>query len=302
MDINQTLLKIRKKHDGPILSNIFYEMFVRSYINTYSRKFIQLASFRKCQLPPCKIFLLGCYNSGTTILRDILKSHPQITGMPREGVRFTDVFPDMQEGGWIRMAYQNRHYPACLFSSEECQRRLERDWGFWANKKSEFFLEKSITHSFRIPFLKETFPDAFFIGITRDGYCSTEGILRRAKPIDGAAKTLNNNTYPIELCAKQWVYINKAILASKEDSLKIKHIKFEDFVNYPHEILYQIFDFLGASTNYLSVKGNVVSVDKKNFEIKNPNPESRQRFPKNKINEFNAHAADIMHYFNYGLM
>jgi hypothetical protein len=235
-------------------------------------------------------------------LRDILKSHPDISGMPREGVKFTNVFPDMQEGGWIRMAYHNRNFPACFFSIDEAREILNRDWGFWADKGNEFFLEKSITHSFRIPFLKTVFPNACFIGITRDGYCSTEGILRRAKPLNDAAKALNSNMYPVELCAKQWVYINKSILRAQTDGVRIKHIKFEDFVSCPHKVLKDIFDFIGADTEYLSGKNNTVSILQKKFEIRNFNPESRMRFPASKVDEFNTHAGELMRYFGYKLM
>ena len=36
------------------------------------------------------IFITGCYNSGTTLLNQILSTHSRISGLPDEGVMLTD--------------------------------------------------------------------------------------------------------------------------------------------------------------------------------------------------------------------
>lgn len=282
--------------------NLFYEVFIRLYLIPGFRKVLSFICRKK--MPNDMVFLVGCYNSGTTILRDILKSHPNVGGMPREGVRFTDVFTDMQHGGWIRMAYHNRRLPSSFFSVDESREKLDRDWGFWAKRNETVFLEKSITHSFRLEFIKKVYPSAKFIAITRDGYCSSEGIMRRARPISHAEKALGQRGYPEDLCAEQWSYINEKLLDFSVNNDSCLHIRFEDFVLEPEETVKALFRHIGADENLVSMKKDVLYVVDKPFPIKNTNPESRRRFLKGQLNleAFNRIAGDTMSKFGYRLM
>ena len=294
--------KIKEKHHGGFFFNLFYEGFVRLYLIPFFRRALSFICGKK--IPNDMVFLVGCYNSGTTILRDILKSHPNVGGMPREGVRFTDVFTDMQHGGWVRMAYHNRHLPPSFFSVAESRSKLDKDWGFWAKRNETVFLEKSITHSFRLEFIKEIYPEAKFIAITRDGYCSSEGIMRRAKPVGHAEKVLGKSSYPEELCAEQWAYINEKLLAFSENNASCLHIRFEDFVLEPEETVKTLFRHIGVDEKLVSIKGDVLYVADKAFPIKNTNPGSRNRFLKSQLNldDFNRIAGETMSKFGYSLM
>ena len=49
------------------------------------------------------IFIIGCNNSGTTLLKSILTKHPLIAGFTREGVYLTDRLPFPEQFGWPRM-------------------------------------------------------------------------------------------------------------------------------------------------------------------------------------------------------
>lgn len=291
--------KIRNKHDGGFFYNIAYEIFVVLYLKRAFRVF--LSFFCRRTLPPQMVFLVGCYNSGTTIVRDIIRSHPEIGGMPREGVRFTDAFADMQYGGWIRMAYHNRQLPPSFFDTEKCRRKLGRDWGFWAKKQETCFLDKSITHSFRLPFLQDLFPSAKFVAITRDGYCSSEGVLRRAKPEGDAKALLGSDAYPVSLCAKQWSFINRKIDEFSKGNPDCYHFRFEDFVENPESTIRSIFEHIGVDGSIVSCENGVLSVGVKKFPIKNTNPESRDRFISrcNSLEDFDQSAADMMRAFGY---
>ena len=49
------------------------------------------------------VFLVGCYNSGTTLLAEILGKHPSISALPTEGHFITDQFVKDYEIGLPRM-------------------------------------------------------------------------------------------------------------------------------------------------------------------------------------------------------
>lgn len=290
--------KVKKKHRGGILYNLGYELYVRLYTKAIGRKVLNFF-LRRRELPENLVFLVGCYNSGTTILRDILRSHPDVSGMPREGVRFTDVFPDMQEGGWVRMAYANRHLEQASVDVLTARRKLSKDWGYWYSG-SGLFLEKSITHAYRVDFLREVFPAAKFIFLARDGYCSTEGVLRRAKPQGDAAKVVGSE-YSASLVAKQWVDINQKILKNK-DADGSYFLKFEDFIKRPEEKLSELFGFLDLDDSCLEASEGIVVLGGKKFHILDPNAASRKRFPRAQLREFNEVAGPMLGLLGYEVL
>ena len=56
------------------------------------------------ELQPQKwVFIVGCYNSGTTLLAEIFEKHPQLAVLPDEGVMLTDQLPRPEDYGWRRM-------------------------------------------------------------------------------------------------------------------------------------------------------------------------------------------------------
>lgn len=49
------------------------------------------------------LFLVGCYNSGTTLLAELLSRHPDISALPTEGHFITDQFVKDYDVGLPRM-------------------------------------------------------------------------------------------------------------------------------------------------------------------------------------------------------
>ena len=49
------------------------------------------------------VFLVGCYNSGTTLLAELLGQHPSISTLPTEGHFITDEFVKDYDIGLPRM-------------------------------------------------------------------------------------------------------------------------------------------------------------------------------------------------------
>ena len=229
--------------------------------------------------PSSWVFLCGCYNSGTTILREVLGAHPRIATLPREGVVFTDAFPDLEAGGWQRMWH--RH--AALASMHGVDpaataRRAIRDWSPWWARGADVFLEKSITHGSRMPFLQQAFPGARFIFVMRNGYCAAEGILRRARPSGAARDVLGQAAYPPAEAARQWVVANETYLSDRPELDNLLEVRYEDFAARPVEVLGQMLEFLGLDDAELTDLGDgELSMGRRRFAIRDQNAESLAR-------------------------
>ena len=108
------------------------------------------------------LFIVGCYNSGTTLLADLLGSHTLISRLPYEGVVMSDCLPRPEEFGWTRMwarCESQMQIPAESASrvSVRCQKQL----GFWHESSAKYYLEKSIARSPRNPDYRYYLGNAF---------------------------------------------------------------------------------------------------------------------------------------------
>lgn len=222
------------------------------------------------------LFLVGCYNSGTTILRRILESHPDIAGLPHEGVQMTDAFPDLETGGFPRMMFANRQMWDLPDEGAETRvTRAIRDWSPWWPSSAPVFLEKSIDHTTRIPWLDRHFPNAHFVAITRNGYCVCEGVRRRATP-QGAARQALGAEYPMPMIAAQWAAFD-ALLHDNLPVTRHYHLRYEDFMSEPVRHIDAILDFIGANPVPLQMEGNIVKVAGQSHELANQNAASLAR-------------------------
>lgn len=235
--------------------------------------------------PDSWVFITGCYNSGTTLLREVLGAHPEISCLPREGVRLTDSFPDLEQNGWMRMWHRNAHLSDLqAYDAETVAKVAKRDWSIWWHRNSKVFLEKSIVHGAWMPFLQKGFKNAKFIVVIRNGYCASEGIRRRAHPVGAAREVVGKDLYTFDQVGQQWVYANEKI---QTDKSKIEHyleIRYEDLVNEPEETIRAIFKFIGVSSEYVRLSGNDnIGVGKHSFQISNQNASSLGRLsPENR--------------------
>jgi len=232
----------------------------------------------------------------------LLGAHPDIATLPREGVRLTDQFPNLQAGGWIRMLSQNRDkWDMPRIGMPERVRRIKRDWApLWAPRAS-VFLEKSITHSVRMRWLEEAFDSPCFITIVRNGYCVCEGIHRRAAPQGGAARKIGDS-YSMGLLGEQWVAINDRIEA---DSRKVRHVHavtYEELTRNPLTVLGELFDHIGVERPEMTQEGDTLWIARKPFEIRNMNQQSLERLTSDQIAEASRFMGDKLHQYGYPVL
>ena len=179
------------------------------------------------------LFIVGCYNSGTTLLHRTLQVHPQIGSMPQEGQFLTDVFPAPRDLGLPRLwALQPDRFRLTEASTHVDAARLKRQWGARFNDPCRpVLLEKSPTNTARTRWLEQHFENAHFVGVIRDGHAVAEGIRRRAG-------------HGIRDAARQWRVCNEIML---KDFARLRHariIRYEDLVADPDTEIAGLFDFI----------------------------------------------------------
>lgn len=277
MALRTRILAFAERNRGALFRNAFRQMAVRLWIRF--RMWRVLGPLLPAREPETWVFMGGCYNSGTTILREMIGAHPEVASLPREGVEMTETFPDLESDGWIRMWFRNAK--AADLSDRDpvaLANRAKRDWSLWWRRGARVFLEKSIVHGAWMPVLDAGFPNARFIGVIRNGYCVCEGIRRRAHPVGEARATLGRDNYPIEEVGRQWHFANQILMRDRTSVEKYHEVRYEDFASDPISIIHEIFTFIGVDPNVAKIiDDGQVQIGARKFRITNRNAESIER-------------------------
>jgi len=190
-------------------------------------------------MPKHWIFVIGCYNSGTSLLEQLFHQHPLIAGLPGEGQFLTDALVTPKSVGvprlWAEKEYLFRFQPTQKVTEAQ---RVQADWLRQLDKQNTpFAIEKSPTNTARTLWLQHHFADPYFIHIVRNGYAVTLGIHKKVLTTFGDMPQL------LHKAANQW---KRSLEVVREDSPKLKHfmeIRYEDLV----EVTTQICRFLNIS-------------------------------------------------------
>lgn len=266
-----------KRNKGVVLRKAFDQAAVRLWVDFRLWKIF--GGVLRVREPKTWVFMGGCYNSGTTILREIIGSHPEVASLPREGVEMTDAFPDLEQNGWVRMWFRNAEV-ADLSDRDprKMAERAMRHWSIWWKRGADVFLEKSIVHGAWMPVLEKGFTNARFIGVIRNGYCVCEGIRRRAAPTGPAREVIGSETYPIQEVGKQWNFANEVLQRDKASVAQYHEIHYEAFAENPTEHIREIFRFIGVDDSLVSANDDgTVQVGERSFNIRNQNDASLAR-------------------------
>ena len=208
-------------------------LFLNESVRRTLRPFVRVPRNRQW------VFVIGCYNSGTTLLHDLIARSRGCASLPAEGVFGTDQLIAPEELGWPRLWWkvQDKMLEFGEGGAKDAE-ILKRDWCLWLDTKRPVFLEKSVSNVLRVTWLDKNFPGAHFVEIIRNGYAVAEGIRRRAGrgqyPLPSGL-----SSYPIEWCAQQWVSTLEAARAqlSEVDGSRVLTIRYEDLCKDPYQVL-----------------------------------------------------------------
>jgi hypothetical protein len=246
------------------------------------------------------VFIIGCYNSGTTLLEQVLSMHPATSSLQEEGVVLTDTLLRPEDFQWRRM------WQACeeqLKVSEveaaRLARRLQRHWSHFYDLKKPVLLEKSIANTLRMSFFNRHFEEVYFIHLVRNGYAVAEGIHRKAAIMEGNPRYSPQERYPLELCARQWARSLEVVAEEKNRVEHFLELSYEDFTENPDEALRQITSFIGVAPFQNSFQNKMFSVHGVQSSIRNMNGKSLRSLSPADIAEINKAAHPYLQQCGY---
>ncbi|MFQ6605989.1 MAG: sulfotransferase, partial [Fidelibacterota bacterium] len=176
------------------------------------------------------IFIAGLHRSGTTILGDLLKQHPAITGLENTGVSMNEgqlvqsVYPAaFRYGGPGKFGFAPEMHlteKSALFSNEN-RLKLFREWGQYLDLQQLIIVEKSPPNLIKTRFLQALFPSSLFVIIKRHPIAVTFATKNRWK-----------NSSVIDLFA-HWVKCHEIFQADKPYLTQVVEFKYSEFVQDP---------------------------------------------------------------------
>jgi len=249
------------------------------------------------------VFVVGCYNSGTSLLLQLLGQHPEISIID-EGVFWTNQLSTPEDFGWTRMWAQVADEVRLTESDKDCDSTLIRhDWAYLAKGSKPVVMEKSIVNSARMRWLQANFDNAYFISIVRNGYAVAEGIRRKVAKRGRGFPAQFEDTYPLDLCAQQWVVNNQII---DEDSRYIRQflpLRYENLCDNPIRVMKSAWDFLELTAPNSSYdEDREWNIHDQKSTIKNMNNSSFERLSIEEIKTIELVAQSMLNEYNYPLL
>jgi hypothetical protein len=243
------------------------------------------------------LFLVGCYNSGTTLLAELLARHPDISALPTEGHFITDQFIKDYEIGLPRMWAAREE----LFRLTEADVgpdpiRIKKEWGMRLDRSRPVLLEKSPPNTPRARWLQRHFAPAYFVSIVRNGYAVAEGITRKADP-----RHLRDS-WPIEQSAWQW---RRSIEVLEEDAPHLEHllwVTYEELVADPLATLNRIAAFVELPPFADFDPSSAFSIHERNDQVRDLNADSIAKLTPAQIGRVNEVAAETLARYGYPVL
>lgn len=186
------------------------------------------------------IFLAGHHRSGTSLLHEIIREHPLVSGFSQTGV------PE-DEGQHLQFVYKpakafggpgkyifdkNSYMNEChALATEQSAEEIMKQWGQHYDPKCPHFVEKSPPNIIRTRFLQKLFPNSRFIVILRH-------------PIAIAYATRKWSRTSIKSLVDHSL---RGYETFENDMPHLRHVyvlRYEDFVRSPRESIHEVFQFL----------------------------------------------------------
>jgi hypothetical protein len=245
--------------------------------------------FGRMPQPHRWVFVVGCYDSGTTLLHDLLAAHPEVGSLPREGQELTSELPRPRDLGLPRLwalAPERFRMDECTGGAERAL-RVQRQWGAgFDDPRRPVLLIKSPTDAARLRWLDRHFPNACFVAIVRDGYAVAEGIRRRTG-------------HELALAARQWARSNEIMLADLPETARHLLVTYEELAERPQQTLARIHRFLELGFDPPGLLEREWRVHERSSVIRNLNAESRARLSSRERSVVEREAGDLLRRLGY---
>ena len=190
------------------------------------------------------IFLAGHHRSGTSLLHEIIREHPNVsgffkTGVPEdEGQHLQSVYKQaIKFGGPGKYIFNKKSYmdENHELATEQSANELMNQWQKHYDESCEYYIEKSPPNLIRTRFFQKLFPKSKFIVILRHplavGYATQKWSKTTIKSL------LEHSLRGYEIFKNDLPHLNSAYV-----------LRYEDFVLNPQEEMEKIYAFIGIDS------------------------------------------------------
>lgn len=209
------------------------------------------------------IFIIGLHRSGTSLLADYLKEHPNVSGFERtgfpkdEGQFLQTVFPIAAKyGGPGKFGFDNRSHltETSEILNKDSIKKLHDEWNNHWDISKTHLLEKSPPNILKTRFLQAIFPNSYFILIKRH-------------PIAVSYATKKWSKTSIKSLLNHWFICHDIFIDDSKYLTNIYSISYEDLVSDPLNTIDGIYNFVGLK-NPIEHKTNLTTKVNKNINNK----------------------------------
>ena len=219
------------------------------------------------------VFIIGCGRSGTTILGDSLSQHPEIKYLNERRDLWHKSYPEFDI--WNKDAQGSKLY-ADEKDIEVSKNSILKHLLFREQvlSESKVLVEKLPVNSFRLNFLKSTFPNARYIYLTRNG-------LEVSRSIEEAIDSGNwfrrhdiLKSHAIDSDKNRGIWEWKLSIQHSDSFFKQEngdsfiHFSYKDFMDNPSKIIQDMFSFLDLDYSESLVDQICKNIKRANPEIK----------------------------------
>jgi len=199
------------------------------------------------------IFLAGHHRSGTSLLHEIIREHPLIsgfanTGVPEdEGQHLQTIFePAKTYGGAGKYIFnQDSHMTENhALATEQSAKKIMAQWSKYYDSTTEHYIEKSPPNLVRTRFFQKLFPNSKFIVILRHPLAVSFATQKWSKT--SIESLMEHTLIGYETFIKDMKYLHNVYV-----------LRYEDFISHPQNEINKIFNFLNLES--LQVQHKVVN-------------------------------------------
>lgn len=187
------------------------------------------------------IFLGGLHRSGTSLLHEILRSHPEISGFSNtgvtqdEGMFLQSVYPSARKFGgpgkfgFKEASFMDENHPLATATNA---RKLFQQWSKYWDLDKDYLIEKSPPNLVRTRFLQKLFPNSMFIIVLRHPIAVSYATRKWSKT--GIPSLIENSLRCYERFLRDMPYLERVYV-----------LRYEEFVNAPLKALQSLLNWIG---------------------------------------------------------
>ncbi len=190
------------------------------------------------------IFLAGLHRSGTSLLHEIIREHPEISGFSGtksyrdEGQHLQSIYPPAKDfGGPGKFAFDDRSYmdESHPLATQECANAIFEQWSNHFDLSCNYLVEKSPPNIVRTRFLQELYPNSKFIVILRHPLAVSYATKKWAGT--SVSSLVDHSLLAYEIFLKDMRALNSVYI-----------LRYEEFVLEPQKVSDSIFRYLGLES------------------------------------------------------